>query len=350
MAVVSGGYLWAFYYQLGAPYKANYWLQKAVMIKRDIAERTPGKRILVLSGSNAMFGVHSGILQQRLGRNAVNLGLHASLSLDYLFRFVEPLLRPGDTLVMPLEYLYYTRIAKNRTWFTNEIMAWDPDYFRGLPWLEKVQFIMAVSPSRILNGVLIKWNEAAIRGRLSLPPVVREELLRHVRQRWDDGFGKVHCSKRSLAGPIHIERIYSGDNIDRFGDIMFACGAPTRKTYHYGLNTPVHFMDATFSRLAAANKRLAGKGVRLLVAWPPTMHSNAFNMDIPAVRENLARLTRRIRSTGVDIVGKPEQFHYVRRAFLDNEYHLNGTSRALHTHILADELEKMLPQAPLHGR
>lgn len=64
----------------------------------------PGERAIAIGGSGLAFGMDSEAVERAIGRPVVNMGLHAGLGIDFMFRHVLPELRAGDLVVVIPEY------------------------------------------------------------------------------------------------------------------------------------------------------------------------------------------------------------------------------------------------------
>lgn len=73
-------------------------------IKDSLLRETPSPRLVLISGSSFAFGVDSRMLQDSLGLNVVNMGLHAGLGLKYIMDDAMRYLRKGDVVVIGLEH------------------------------------------------------------------------------------------------------------------------------------------------------------------------------------------------------------------------------------------------------
>ena len=155
-----GAYIALFYYQLGALVKAEYWVRDATYVKEYICERTNnGPRILIIAGSNCLFGIDSKIIKEYAGYDTVNLATHGALPIDYLFKQVRTMAKAGDLVIMPLELAHYTRNTPYTKWFVNNVMTWGTSYFADLPYCEKAKLVFSVEPIRVLVGAITKIFE-----------------------------------------------------------------------------------------------------------------------------------------------------------------------------------------------
>ena len=72
--------------------------------KERILDSTKGNRLILIGGSNVAFGFNSQILKDSLKIEPVNMGLHAGIGLDYMFRTLKNKVRKGDFVVIMPEY------------------------------------------------------------------------------------------------------------------------------------------------------------------------------------------------------------------------------------------------------
>ncbi|WP_102408707.1 hypothetical protein [Parabacteroides bouchesdurhonensis] len=71
--------------------------------------QTPSPRIIFIGGSNLAFGLNSELIKDSLNMEPVNMGIHASIGLKYMFKEVIPYLTSGDILVITPEYEQFTK-------------------------------------------------------------------------------------------------------------------------------------------------------------------------------------------------------------------------------------------------
>jgi hypothetical protein len=72
------------------------------------------KKMIILGGSNVAFGLDSEMIKTSFpDYNVVNMGLHASLSIEYQLENIYRHLSKDDVLVLALEYEYFYRESNN---------------------------------------------------------------------------------------------------------------------------------------------------------------------------------------------------------------------------------------------
>ena len=73
--------------------------------KHELLKTAPSPRIIFVGGSSVAMGLDCSVIKGRLaGYNPVNMGLHLTLGLEFMLAEIEADLRPGDVVVLSLEY------------------------------------------------------------------------------------------------------------------------------------------------------------------------------------------------------------------------------------------------------
>ena len=89
-------------FQIYPDYKNEYVAGIIPKIKK--LKKVKTKKIVIIGGSNAAFGIDSDLMERHLGIPVVNLALHGGLPLQYLLEQVKPYLNRGDILILSREY------------------------------------------------------------------------------------------------------------------------------------------------------------------------------------------------------------------------------------------------------
>jgi hypothetical protein len=138
--------------QLGVPTNFSSWAHDISEKKQAIAEAIPGPRLLLVGGSSTTFGLSAQTIQQATGVKTVNMGTHAGWGPDYMLHWIEGIARPGDTVLLAIEYQLFVD-PLGMEGHDDYILARDPDYFRHLPLLEKIDMATRVPWKRLQKGV-----------------------------------------------------------------------------------------------------------------------------------------------------------------------------------------------------
>lgn len=84
---------------------SNYSVEYVGGIRGKIKKlkETDGKKIVIVGGSNASFGIDTKTMEQEFGMPVVNMALHGGVSVKYMMEQVKPYLQKGDILIMSRE-------------------------------------------------------------------------------------------------------------------------------------------------------------------------------------------------------------------------------------------------------
>ncbi|MFZ4682369.1 MAG: hypothetical protein ACOYMS_07695, partial [Terrimicrobiaceae bacterium] len=100
--------------------------------KDAIARETSSPRIILVGGSNVLYGLSARQISEALGVNAINYGTHAGLTLDYLLYKAKTIARSGDLVVLALEYEYFEATGVLNSVSFEYIVGGDPAYISQL--------------------------------------------------------------------------------------------------------------------------------------------------------------------------------------------------------------------------
>lgn len=83
-------------------YKKEY--VAATISKLNKLKSAKGKKIVIIGGSNASFGIDTELMEQQLGLPVVNMALHGGIPVKYVVEQAKPYLNNGDVLIFSKEY------------------------------------------------------------------------------------------------------------------------------------------------------------------------------------------------------------------------------------------------------
>lgn len=159
-----------------------------------LARGSEQNRIILVGGSNTAWGLSAKDLGGKLGRPVINTGISAALGLDVILDFPAAYLRPGDVVVLSLEYEQYDEDTRH----DDTIWAATP-YLKGLP----------------------------IRVASLQPVYIADRFLQYV------GVARDHLSNLNNPKLQEENKLYSRDSFNERGDMIA----------HYGLPSPVNVAD-----------------------------------------------------------------------------------------------------------
>lgn len=145
--LVIGVYPILFFFNLGYQAEGDRHLNEWWEIKEEYAAEAKSPKILLISGSNTLFGIDAALMEKELQMPVVNFGTHAGLN-RYVLSRSQKSLKTGDIVILPLEYPMYEDNPMEEG-YTTYIMGYDTEFFWKLPWYKKIKFIYKV-PSKTL--------------------------------------------------------------------------------------------------------------------------------------------------------------------------------------------------------
>ena len=330
-------HLQLFLYQLGAPIQAEYWLYELATVKQYRATLPKTPKLVILGGSNALFGIDTALLERTLGIPSVNLALQGGLSIDYVIHEAREILQPHDHVLLAIEYDRYAREEPYDLWFTNQIMTWGTTYFWDLPLKERATFIRSVPFNRLIAGVLaqsLRAHFAAFKQRSLASP--------------EDIFDRHTNALQETA--ISPQDMYSLRNIDFRGDAR-SIKSLWREDYEhkdYELARPFILVPRIWQELRSFSEFCQDRGITIYIAWPPTMKNDKLNFDSPVTQQHLRKLETQWSLLQIPQLGRPQEYSYDRVLFGDTVYHLTHAGRSLHTEAILRYLRPLF-SSPSQG-
>lgn len=271
------------------------------VLKEQVAQSKEGERLFVLGGSASHYGISARILEEELGVPSVNLATHAGLGL-YILDRAKRQLRPGDTVLLILEYQGYTRSATQMSY--QFVISRDPKHLRQLSWPDWAHFLLSVELKSLFNMT----NSAR-----KLPPDFRwDDPIDDDINAWGDQVGHLeHNPEADLDGVLDILTNPEPDLL-------------TRETI------------VDFFQWAQAND------VRVIATWPTLLFQPEY-LEPPAL--NFARYIKAFYADhGVETILRFQDSLYPKEKFLDTAYHLIEPAAAEHTRRLVPLLRPYFPQ------
>lgn len=115
-------------------------------------------RLIVESGSNAVHGIDVSMLEEATGRAAFNIADTAGYPLRHKIYRLREALKPGDLVLLPLEWNHYADSETLNTLYVDsltDLEARNAFYYHGLPLQQKLVFAFQQLPYRkALQGSL----------------------------------------------------------------------------------------------------------------------------------------------------------------------------------------------------
>lgn len=289
----------------GSPDKTNHYLG-SIQDKMLRLEQCDGSRLVVIGGSNVAFGMNSQLLQQSVGMDTVNLGLHASLGLCFSLECYLQNARAGDLVIVCPEY--HSLLSQL--------------YQEGDPML--------------VHQLFEHWPEA----RRYFPGSGDESWKTFLDR---DGLWLAHQwvgrAVRTLRHRDTSDKVYTRSSFNEFGDMVAHHG---RSVETMSPMDPIPALDPEIvaesieqlNRFHAACKL---QGVDVFFSYPPLLDS-LYAGSAGVIEQLHAALRAHIE---IPILNEPHEFAYGRDHFFDTGYHLNEKGCEARTRFLAAAIEQL---------
>ena len=267
-----------------------------------LLESIAAPRIVIDAGSSSMFGIEPALIEQAFGTPTIDVADNGSIPLDMKIYRMLKYAREGDTLIVPLEWVYYTR----------DIVPLDfidktPDeyaaYYGSLPFAQRLYF-------SVRHVSLHNLSDA---GRLYLRKDLRLNHLRRIRDemsKWPHGDRKDDTRRRSSVTDINC-----ADYIAAAGEIP-----------------PI---------VPWAAKQLSDlqtkRNIRIYLTWPAVAGADCYAM--PNGRLPIADQARAIfERNGITVIGEPADSYFTPEHMLDTYYHVDSSAAHVRTERLIARL------------
>lgn len=322
LALAGYGVLMTYVANRGSfPVEAEYWVGEELALKQWLADRAgTGRRVLILSGSNSLFGIDSGLIERRMGFATVNLSTHGGLPLSFQLDYADKIVRAGDVVILPLEYEYYQRPLDQfaeGSW--QMALAMFPEVFRRLPMIRRLSLLMQMEPRMLLDGAYVSVR------RLVQPDFMQQRSppdLQSVILKWKNA---------AHARPAQ----YGVEATDEHGDFKRFCGNANADWTYSIAGDSFRIRPDVEGALKRQADQWKKRGARVYISFPPV------STDVratPLFDENATKLGNSLERTGIETLGRPSDYVFPRAAFYDRRYHLNCEGRVSRTLILLRQL------------
>jgi hypothetical protein len=263
----------------------------AIIDKHQTLDAIKENRLILIGGSNLPFGIDSKMLSDSLQTNAINMGLHAGLGLNFMLNEVKPSIKKNDVIVLCLEYPLYLNDAKT-----------DVDL------IDYTQEIYA--PAQAYH----QFN-------------VKEKLLVYYSK-----FEKTFNKKEEVTNEV-----FNRKQFNPYGDNTGHLNKPNEKVLKNKEPIGKIEISESLGLLKDFNDLVNQKGAKLFISYPAyertefiKNQSKLIELD-KELKENLSQIT---------FLNSPETFAFESDYFYDTVYHLNGKGREKRTRIFFEELRE----------
>ncbi len=293
---------------------AAYWLKEGFSIKEHRAKTIDTQKIFLVSGSNTLFSICTPLLEEKTNQKIVNFGLNAYTPIEIYFAEIKKYAKPGDIVIMPLEYNFYTNEKILEDWVIRILLTWGSEFIKEF----SVKQIL-----EILFKSLPYLPERMINHDIKFPGRSYEEYMQSLN------------SKNPLA---ILRRADGGNAYNSFGDKIIDNESKLKLDFSNRYFYLTDLKDFRFQQLKDFADFLAKQNIKLLLTYPVTIQNPEFDLTQKEHADRLQKLTDKIKEHGLDIIGIPKLSNFELIFSYDSIYHLNAEGAMLRTLYLADTI------------
>ncbi|WP_337043929.1 hypothetical protein [Emticicia sp. 17c] len=296
---IAGALFVSFRYIRAQRYPYNAQTMAGAIIDKHARLRTlPSPRILIIGGSNAMFGYNSREMEKKLGLPVQNMSLAASLGLSFMLNEVKENVRAGDIVLFSPEY-FLTEGDANVQRLLRELYKPAGKY---IDYTNKLEALKA-------DGVFISRE-------------IRNYILLFM-------FRK----------PVNTDdEAYSRRAFTETGDLKDSIRLQT----HLPLRDGLPFSKTDYSHnIAKINNCIAQieqKGAKLYFVYPSIAQSQ-YQRNAEAIEDLHQQFTAKLHT---QMLNKPIDSVYPDSSFYDTVYHLRSPDYLTHTNKVTGYLQAVL--------
>lgn len=129
------------------------WAAWILKQKQELIRQPSDRRLIVISGSNGLFGIDADQLEKETSYRAINAATHAGLPWKLNILTSANLARSGDIVLMPLEYASYYRDEPLNSLAVEVAHQIGLRYFLTLSMAQKLTYIRLLTPDFIQQQI-----------------------------------------------------------------------------------------------------------------------------------------------------------------------------------------------------
>lgn len=272
-------------------------------IKETMLEFAPGPRLIIDSGSSAVYGLNATSIGNSLGRYGFVASDNGDVNpIDKAYR-LERFTRPGDAVVLPFEWLHYDVPDQLNLRYIEAATGELSGYYHSLPWRRRLRLIGAL-PLGI--SAKIMWRNAVTdhRARAEDPALGIEWQHVMLTGGWDGGQAPPPVGLLpDLINKTCAQSIFDPGQLER---------GPNK---------------AGIMRILAPLQQMQARGVQV-VFIPPVVAGTDCYADTIRVKAYVRALTAILSEAGFRFVGSPGALWFGADAATNTYFHVNLAARA----------------------
>ena len=297
---------------------SEVWLKDVYILKDYInAKPTTKQRILIVSGSNSLFGFDGALIDSQTAFIPINYATHAGLPISFHIDKILKVAKENDIIFLPLEFSYYWRGTPSTDyWYIQNILTWDKEYRAFIN--TKGVFLAYVNNSA--NFMLKSFFKSFIK-----PTHTPTNPIATMQEKWQN--------------PQKFEG-YTYTSLNQYGDFCTQVGNLFKGNFGY-LDSHFELSPFFLSEYARLLEFAKTKHIKIFLTYPTTMENPDFALNDPKTLAKIENLKAQLKAHNIEIYGDFREFHFAREYFFDTSYHLNAEGVTLRTQAFIKLIEQM---------
>jgi len=276
-----------------------------------LLKNVPGPRLIFESGSNSHHAIDTDMISQALGITAINIADNGGYALEDKVTRLETYTRPGDIVVLPLEWTFYHREQLTDN-YVETLFTDNRDYYRSMPILKRVQRALNLPPEKVISEI----------SKLKFRP----------KQRTESPAQDLYISALTQPSGHQSRAVSIGPGLgvaEQSCDDYILGKLTQRKRLKLGANVRPALM-----RL----KKLKRQGIKIHFAWPAIAGDGC--MTDPAYFSGFrTEIEQAVNQAGFEFLASPSQSLYAQEVQDDSPYHLTTDGTKQHTRKMISSLQ-----------
>jgi len=268
-----------------------------------LLKEAPGPRVIFESGSNSHHAINTDMIGEALGRTAINIADNGGYALEDKLTRLETYTRPGDVVILPLEWTFYHR-EKLTDNYVDTLFNSNRDYYLSMPFSKRVLRALSLPPATVLSKLM---DRETLSDR-SVESPAQNLFVSALTQ------PSGHQSKATSSGP--------GAGVAEQSCDDYVLGeASIRQNLQLGKN-----VKPALARL----QKLKARGVDIHFAWPVLAGKGC--LTSPSYVEGFrTEIEKAVNGAGFEFLGTPGQSLYGQAYQDDSPYHVIIEATDIHT-------------------
>ncbi len=301
-------FLFAVLLQIGVPTESSRGIHEMYTIKSNMANSIDTPKLVIVAASNARFGISCSQIHKETSISCLNGATTFPLGTDYILTRSRSWLKPGDLVLLPLEYGHYLHDGKPSNLLIDYVLSRDPKYLLSLNLIDQVRFISGISLERVEQGIVAKFQTPQSRNSGNQSATINE-------------YGDETANRKADMTQKQIQTIAKMTSNNEISESI---------TSSQGMSSIIKFINWCKKH-----------NINVIATWPNTIYFEVYKE--PRQQEFFQSIEKFYQSQGVFILGKPEDFMYDKSMFYDSIYHLHDLGTNQRTKELIDLIKPYLP-------